>query len=76
MADLRSDYLKHSASDNESLEISQIVREETRRHMKLNFNHIAEYIRDHVRSSLVGGGFKWRNAFEVRRDEWNLSLTS
>jgi len=69
-----TEYREHGASDRLSYEISQIVIEETRRHMHLNWDNISAYIRDHIRSSLGGGGFKWRSAFEINRSEWKSIL--
>jgi len=47
-----------------------IVLEETRKQMKYDRDTIARYIKDHIKSSLGGGGYKWRDAYEVQPDEW------
>jgi hypothetical protein len=66
-----NDYRKAACKDRESHEINQIVLEETKKHMHLNYEHIHKYIMDHKRSSLGGGGFKWRMALEMPRSEWD-----
>jgi hypothetical protein len=61
-------------SERESHEANQVVIEETRNHFHLDYEHIAHYIRDHIRSSLGGGGVKWRQALDMTRDEWKNVL--
>jgi len=52
------DYKKYSLSTSESYEIAQIVRDETRRALHVNYEWIKSYIHEHIRSSLGDGGFK------------------
>lgn len=62
--------LKSAVSDRESYELFDIMLTATKRYMKLDPEWIRVYIRDHMQSSL-GTGYKWRQAVEVRREEWS-----
>lgn len=67
----KQEYIKAAATDRESYEISQIIIEQTLAHMHANYEHIRKYIMDHKRSSLGGGGYKWRMALAMTRSEWD-----
>jgi len=64
------DYHKFGLSDRESYEVGFIIRDETKKALRLNYEWINDYIREHIRSSLGGGGFKWRQALDMTRTEW------
>jgi len=69
-----TEYRKYALSERESHEVSEIVREETKLHLHLNYQWINSYIRDHIRSSLGGSGHKWREALSMPRSEWSAVL--
>jgi hypothetical protein len=73
-AEYKAAYEGVALKDRESQEANQVVIEETLRHFHLDYEHIGHYIRDHMRSSLGGGGVKWRQALAMTRDEWKLVL--
>jgi len=69
-----NEYKKYALNERQSWEVSQIIRDETRSALRLNFDWIQSYIREHVRSSLGGGGYKWRQALDITRGEWKEVL--
>lgn len=69
-----TEYKRYALSDRLSHEVSQIIREETRRALRLNYEWILQYIREHQTSSLGGMGYKWRNALIISRNEWSQIL--
>jgi len=68
--EFKNSYDKYALTDNESYEVSFIIRDETKKAMRLNFDWILSYIREHTRSSLGGGGYKWRQALSITRTQW------
>jgi hypothetical protein len=57
-------------NERESHEVSQIILQTTKKHLHINWDHIAKYIHEHIKSSLGGGGFKWRDALTIDREGW------
>jgi hypothetical protein len=61
---------KSALTDKESYEIFRIITDNTKKHLHINWNWIAHYIKDHMASSLGGGGYKWRDALTIDRSGW------
>jgi len=65
-----SEYPKLKCTESEGQQLFDIVIDGTLKAMKLNWDYIVHYIRDHLLSSLGGGGFKWRDALTIDRQGW------
>lgn len=55
--------------DRDEYEMFQIVADTTLKYMTIDADWIHSYIKEHEQSSL-GGGYKWRQAYEISTNEW------
>jgi len=67
-----TEYRKLALTDRESHEVFQIVLENTKRNMHLNFEYISTYINKHKDKSLGGSGYKWADAYTLTKSDWKI----